>query len=238
MIPVMTRSDARAQCQLWLIDLQAPVDEADWLACSPAEHARAARFKFERDARRYRAAHAAMRGALSQALGMAPDRITYAQGPQGKPCLAAPDSHSGPPLHFNLSHSGDWALLGTSPTHHIGVDIECHRPMPDMASVARQVFSEAEQQALHACPPDAQATLFFRTWVGKEACLKALGSGLSVDARCVSAVWSSTWAPATITLPHVRHEMVLQGLSLPIQAEAVEAAVALWLPDEPAMAAA
>jgi 4'-phosphopantetheinyl transferase len=244
-VPLTLPTDAQGavDCRLWLIDLTQPVDAAAWQACSPQEHARATRFKFERDARRYKAAHAAMRAALSQSLRTPPAKITWTDGPHGKPRLDAPHAA----WHFNLSHSGEWALLGMSRTHQIGVDIECHRDMDDMAGVGRQVFNEAEQQAFMACDPASRATMFYRLWVVKEACLKALGSGLSVDPRCVSGTWSSgpvpgqeprpapDWAPARIELPEraIAIAMQVQGLALPIQGESVEGAVALWRPDSP-----
>src|SRR5690606_38067647 len=217
-------------CKQRLTDLAQALHEPAWQHCRAAEHARAARLRCERDARRYRAAHAAMRHLLSQALSLPRRQIAYVEGPHGKPALA-PNvlaGVAGDVLHFNLSHSGEWALLGLSRSHVIGVDIECHKDMSDMGGVARQVFNAPEQQALAACGPAERATLFYRTWVGKEACLKAFGSGLSIAPRCVRAPWSSQWSPATVTVADQVHDMRMQGLVLPIQGEAVEGAVALW----------
>lgn len=218
--------DASADCRLWLIDLRQPVNQGAWLACSPQEHDRASRFRFERDASRYRAAHAGMRQLLSQELGLPANQIALAQGPHGKPHLV--DHRQ---CHFNLSHSGDWALLGMSRTHPIGVDIERHadmsRTLPDMASLTKQVFSDDEQHAFQLLPKADQSTAFYRTWACKEACLKALGSGLTVEPRCVSARWALTWTDAAITLPDSACALRLHGLTLPMRDEPYEGAVAL-----------
>ena len=82
---------------------------------------------------------------------------------------------------FNLSHSGHVALIGVSEQGEIGVDIELRRPITELSDLARRNFTAVEISELSACADDAQAlTAFLRGWTRKEACLKALGSGLSI----------------------------------------------------------
>ena len=160
--------------QLWLADLDSPVDDADhWL--DEAEQARAARFVFEADRRRYRAAHVAMRWVLAQRFRL-PPRAALALGPHGKPRLPGPATGS-----FNLSHAGGWALIGARTGGEIGVDLELLRPIDDLDGMSRHHLAREELDELSAAP-DAEAAnrAFLSGWTRKEACVKALGSGLSV----------------------------------------------------------
>ncbi|MGE5451825.1 MAG: 4'-phosphopantetheinyl transferase family protein [Acidobacteriota bacterium] len=165
---------------LWCVSLDVALSDSDSAMLDAAEQARAARFRFERDARRYRVSHVALRQMLAHAMGEPdPARITFTQQAHGKPVLA----HSA--WHFNLSHSGDRALIGISASHPIGVDLEEARPLPDGPDLAEQHFSEAEYAAYLAAPADQREATFLRCWTRKEACLKATGSGLVVAARGV-----------------------------------------------------
>lgn len=74
---------------------------------------------------------------------------------------------------FNLSHSGDYALLGVADAD-IGVDIEQIRLRP-FSSVAKRFFSENDQALLkNAADPE---DTFFTLWTLKESYLKAIGRG-------------------------------------------------------------
>ncbi|HWI60598.1 MAG TPA: 4'-phosphopantetheinyl transferase superfamily protein [Symbiobacteriaceae bacterium] len=148
---------------------------------SPDERTRADRYKFEQDRRRFIAARASMRAILGARLGLAPERVPFRYGPHGKPALA--ECRAGEPLHFNLSDSGDWAVLGLTHAGEIGVDIEALRPIPEIASIAERFFSPAEEAWLRSLPLHEQPWAFHRIWTCKEAYLKALGAGLSLDTR-------------------------------------------------------
>lgn len=160
--------------RLWLVDLDACAhDEAGaWL--SPSECDRASRFVFARDARRYRAAHVVLRWLLHQHGGL-PPRTEFAIGAHGKPRLARAAG-----CDFNLSHSGPKALIGISAKGRVGVDIELLRPIDDVWPLAEQTLSMGECDALRCAPPAEQTRNFLRGWTRKEACLKAVGSGLSI----------------------------------------------------------
>ena len=134
---------------------------------SPAEQARAARFVYPQHRERFVIAHAALRLILASYTA-AP--LTLLEGPNGKPYLA------GHPIHFNLTHAGDLALLAVSPTQRLGIDLEPIRPMPDALSLARE-FHPNEQARINATHPDPQT--FFTLWTRKEAYVKATGEGLS-----------------------------------------------------------
>jgi 4'-phosphopantetheinyl transferase len=139
-----------------------------------AERARAQRFAFPYLRTRFVAAHALARQVLGKYLDIAPECVSYAYAPQGKPRLS-----NGGEIRFNLSHSADIAALAIVPNREIGIDIEKTREITDMLSLARRFFSQPEIDWLLATPPDQQTSAFFTCWTAKEAYLKARGDGLS-----------------------------------------------------------
>jgi 4'-phosphopantetheinyl transferase len=95
--------------------------------------------------------------------------------------LAAPCNQAG--LEFNLSHSGDRALVAVSVGIRIGVDIEQTRPEYVSDELAALFFSSREQSDLAAIPAHRRIQAFFKCWTSKEAYIKGLGLGLSVPLR-------------------------------------------------------
>ncbi len=87
------------------------------------------------------------------------------RGPNGKPCFGAFPDH-----HFNLSHSGGWAVCALS---HRPVGIDLQKVRSD--SPAARKFTPREQEWLQGQPVDA----FTALWVKKEAYLKCIGAGLT-----------------------------------------------------------
>ncbi|MDB5828206.1 MAG: hypothetical protein JWQ73_2426, partial [Variovorax sp.] len=81
-----------AACRLWHVDLDdaAATDARDCLSAD--ESTRAARFVFERDRRRYVAAHIALRQTLSVATGVPAAALAFDVGAFGKPSLAVPSA--------------------------------------------------------------------------------------------------------------------------------------------------
>ena len=87
-------------------------------------------------------------------------------------------------VHFNLSHSGDYAALAFG-KNELGMDIECVKRAN--LKVAKRFFKQEEYDYLSGKEGEEQADAFFRIWTGKEAVVKAAGGGLSVplDSFCV-----------------------------------------------------
>ena len=97
---------------------------------------------------------------------------TVTRDHNGKPRVASIDGRD---LHFNVSHSGEWALIAVSDDSPVGVDIERPRVFRNPAGVARRLCSARELE--HVRGGEDQAGLL-RLWVRKEAVAKADGSGL------------------------------------------------------------
>ncbi len=99
---------------------------------------------------------------------------------QGKPQLAA--AYQGPPLQFNVSHSGDYLAIAIATGHDaVGIDIEQIKPQRHWREIAAQYFTAQEQRLLNNQPVSTQVSLFYQLWVLKEALLKAKGYGLTVS---------------------------------------------------------
>jgi 4'-phosphopantetheinyl transferase len=171
----------QGEVHLHLMPLAQPEPAVKALAATltPDEHERAARFHFERDRRRFIVARGLLRRLLGQYAGMPAETIRFAYGPSGKPLL--PPGADRPELEFSLSHSEDWALAGFARGRGIGVDLEAIRAIADYRELAEANFAPAEVTALLKLPEDRQIDGFFACWTRKEAYVKALGLGFSLD---------------------------------------------------------
>jgi 4'-phosphopantetheinyl transferase len=143
------------------------------------ERDRAGRFVFAAHRRRFMACRGRLRQILAAYLNDRPERLTFRYSPQGKPSL---DHTCAGALDFNTSHAADLALVAVSGAGPIGVDVEHIRPLTaDLLGLAQQHFTLAERGELAALAPNQQLAAFFRGWTRKEAIIKALGTGLSIQ---------------------------------------------------------
>jgi 4'-phosphopantetheinyl transferase len=161
---------------LWLAGPAGPggVPEPLWKTLSNGERDRANRFLHTRNRTLFALTRALLRTLLSEATSVPADKITFTEGAYGKPCLVG----SGGP-HFNVSHSGSWALIGLSDSRPIGVDIELMREAGGELELARSFFSDAEYRALKGLEDSMLLQSFYKIWTCKEAVLKAFGAGIS-----------------------------------------------------------
>jgi 4'-phosphopantetheinyl transferase len=171
----------QGEVHLHLMSLGQPASVVEELArtLSPDEQERAARFHFDRDRRRFIVARGLLRRFIGRYLGMPGDTIRFAYGSSGKPYLQVGTGRA--KLEFSLSHSGDWALSGFARGRGIGVDLEEIRAMPDYRELAEANFAPAEVRSLLELPEEQRIDGFFTCWTRKEAYVKALGLGLSLD---------------------------------------------------------
>ncbi|HEY0478496.1 MAG TPA: 4'-phosphopantetheinyl transferase superfamily protein [Kofleriaceae bacterium] len=166
-----------ADVHVWRVPLVQPAASVAALAAtlSDDERARAARFHFERDRTSYTIARGTLRTLLGRYLAHPPAQLAFGYRDKGKPYLVAPAGDLG----FNLSHSGQLALLAFCRGRELGVDIEQRRPLSDLLSLARTSFSPNEYAVFCRLPPADHVEAFFACWSRKEAFIKATGEGIS-----------------------------------------------------------
>lgn len=170
----------RVDVVLARLDLPRAEASAAWLLLGEAERRHALRLGV--GAARWVAARAALRRALGRALGVAPERIAFSTGRDGKPRLAA---GPGDDVRFSLSHSGRFALVALRLAHEVGVDLEEVRDGVDGAAIVRDQFTAAERDEAGRLAAGDPRAGFFRAWARREALAKAAGRGLvsPVDPR-------------------------------------------------------
>jgi 4'-phosphopantetheinyl transferase len=152
-----------ATVDIWFVDTRAPYDES---LLHRADRARRDAMRDPGDRRRFGAAHAALQRIVAQRLGAAP---RWTRGPNGKPGL------DGDPLHVNLSHAGELALIAVAADRPVGADLQDLVPGLDWAAMARRYYppDEADRVATGG------AGEFARLWARKEAVVKAAGDRLT-----------------------------------------------------------
>jgi len=163
--------------QVWRASLERPAGDVAALfkLLDAEERSRATRFINERDRRRFVVARGTLRVLLSDYTDAAPERVPLCVLGGGKPAVA-----DGYGLHFNVSHCGELALFAFADCE-VGVDVERVAPHREMDGVAAQFFSCDEAAAFRRLSGETQARFFCRTWVRKEAYLKATGEGFAIN---------------------------------------------------------
>jgi 4'-phosphopantetheinyl transferase len=165
---------------IWRVRLDPPgLPEQDFRGIlARDEVARASRFRFEDDRRRYIKCRSALRILLGRYLEMSPGEICFRYENNGKPEIATPQDSRG--LRFNVSHSGGLALIAVVGSGRgIGVDVEMVRPRLDFLDIAQHFFSTREVQAILRVCENKRQEAFIACWTRKEAFLKAIGVGMS-----------------------------------------------------------
>lgn len=170
-------------------DLDAPGGELSGLL-SADERARADRFHFERDRRRFIRGRAFMRSILAQETGIAPSAVQLGTEQNGKPAWLSA-GRSVP--WFNLSHSGPCAMLAISWTGPVGVDIEQLDRRVDAMALGTHCFRPEEIAVLSALDGDDRHRRFFAFWTAKEARMKLTGEGMSLAPRSIALRLSDGW---------------------------------------------
>jgi 4'-phosphopantetheinyl transferase len=137
-------------------------------------------------ARRFVVARGILRDLLSGFTGTPAQELKFEYGSAGKPSLADHD------INFNISHSAELGLFAFAPDRAVGVDVENERPVRRLLDVAQRFMSEDEVRSLAATHPEQRDASFLRSWVVREARLKAQGK----------SVWSGQEASNPGNLTH------------------------------------
>jgi 4'-phosphopantetheinyl transferase len=199
---------AAGRIHLWRFDLGIEAGVTHWL--SAGERARAARYLVPAAGERFRRARGRMRWVLAGYLGRSPGRLEFRYRGQGKPALA------GEELQFNLSHSGDLALLAVARDRPLGVDLERLDAGKQLSAIARRVFTAARCRELEALEGAQRVQGFYQDWTAMEARVKARGDGVFQQLRSGG---EGDW-PVRHWCPAEGYLAALAAPRLPVEAEA------------------
>ncbi|NNN31057.1 4'-phosphopantetheinyl transferase superfamily protein [Streptomyces sp. S3(2020)] len=162
---------------VWTVPLDGPSATVARLSriLSGRETERADRCRFEADRRRFVIARGTLRRILADHLDVPPRELRLERGRHGKPRLV--DS---PGLRFNLSHSGELALVAVTRHAEVGVDVDRLRPGLAVEPFAERFFPATDVRFVAAgAGPTERAERFLRLWTRKEAVVKAAGARLT-----------------------------------------------------------
>lgn len=143
---------------------------------SDDEIARAERLLDSRKQQFFVACRGQLRQVLARYLDISAQNIVFEYNASGKPSLAL--SHL-LDLTFNLSHSGNLAVIMVTRRAAVGVDIETIDFSLEFHKLAERFFDQQELKVLKQTSIVRQRRMFYRLWTAKEACLKMAGTGFS-----------------------------------------------------------
>lgn len=168
---------APGEIHLWRATLDDPIRLAGAEAVlSREEIFRAGRFARMVDRERFIAAHGALRMVLGLYVSADPQSLEFRTGSMGKPALVQTFTD----LRFNLSHSGDIALIAVTRGREVGVDVERVQRDIEFDPIVEHYFDPTEAWDLRTAPAHERVEKFFDLWTRKEACVKAEGTGLGL----------------------------------------------------------
>lgn len=170
---------------VWLLRLDTENIAVFGNVISADEQARAERFRFEPDRKRFIAARSFLRIILGKYLHINPRQICFQYNKYGKPSVGGKHNEK---IKFNLSHSGNLALFAVTEAREIGVDIERIKTSFVEETMALDCLTEQEIKHFQRLSGTDRDLFFFTCWTRKEAYLKACGKGLSLAANKIETL--------------------------------------------------
>jgi 4'-phosphopantetheinyl transferase len=165
---------------IWRVNISGNLAHLDDLSTiiNAGEKARAKRYLQLRDKNRFIISRAALRIILAGYLNQLPASIEFEIGANKKPFV------KNTPVHYNVSHSGDWILIGVANTL-IGADVE----QVDSAFAYHDIITEyfSPDEINYIAEADNHFR-FFLLWTRKEALTKATAKGLDDDLKFIPAL--------------------------------------------------
>ncbi len=143
------------------------------------------RFRTEPLRNRFIMARTMLRNVVAHYLGEEPDRLAFRYTAYGKPYLPKPRHTS--PLHFNLTHTSEVALLALARCP-VGIDVERFDGTLAWQSLVEDIFTDGERDQLLRCPTGRRRHRFFQLWTRKEAYMKGRGFGFFMPLKSVSVL--------------------------------------------------
>jgi 4'-phosphopantetheinyl transferase len=180
---------------------------------SADELARAGRFRFERDRKRFILAHAFLRVIIGRYLEINPHQLCFEYTSHGKPILSSNQGYD--TLCFNMSHSNEFAIYAFARGRKVGIDVERIDANVDFEQIAQRFFSSGEIRSLESIHKNKRCELFFQYWTRKEAFIKATGKGMSFPMKqCDVSLMNGKAVSPIILSGNSRENLRWYGLDL------------------------
>jgi 4'-phosphopantetheinyl transferase len=188
-----------------------PVDDSFWESyISTYDKERLRGIRCEKSRRRVLLRLALVRIILGDYLNFSPDKIHFNKNKYGKPSVINPVVK----CNFNISHSGDDVILIFDRDRAVGIDIENFRSFNKRdLSILEGVYSAGELKRYRALAKQDQFEFFCSTWVVKEAILKALGIGITIELNSLDLPMFETNKMIKAPLIIGRHNMHIKFIS-------------------------
>jgi 4'-phosphopantetheinyl transferase len=165
--------------QVWVVSLPEQTAESWRYVLTESEWEKVMRFRAPADQLRSAVTRGVLKTLLSRYLDLPANEIEFTQNEYGKPALESAS------IEFNVSHSGDYALLAFAKESSVGIDVEHIKGHRVVTNLAERVLSPAEYLRFLALDASRRTQTFFQIWTLKESVLKGIGSGLSVAPECI-----------------------------------------------------
>lgn len=157
-----------------------PAREADAMAyLDGPERSRWQGYRLAGPRRRFALCRAALRAVLCGQLGCENRQLSFAATGHGKPFALVDGTPAA--IEFNVSHGGGHGLIALAPAGRLGVDVEERLPRGDLDGLIGSVLGPGERGELATAGEGRKLHQFYHLWTMKEALLKALGTGISLD---------------------------------------------------------
>lgn len=166
----------KTELHVWFIKLHEISKSINYLKAllTEDEILKASKFRFQKDKNCSVISRGALRLLSGKYLNTNPKTITFKYGDYGKP-----DYNIETELKFNVSHSGNLAVIGFVLNNEIGIDIEQLKYDFEVMDIVDNYFSQHEIETLKKLPIEEQIKGFYRCWTRKESFIKAKAKGLS-----------------------------------------------------------
>lgn len=185
------------ETHVWKIDLASPPTSDPSLDLQTHELDEARRRLSSEATRRFLMRRSAMRRILGVYLAVPAPVVALEAPPGEKPRLAAPSID----LRFNLTHTGDTALLAVALGHEVGIDLEPLDAGSRLTGAYSALLTPRERGLVENLSGEDLVTYLTWCWVRKEAYAKAVGSGLRIPLQAVETETTGQWGAVRASVP-------------------------------------
>lgn len=161
------------------------------------EKKRALNYYKEKDKNRFIICRSLLKLALSYYTESTIKDISIKLLPNKKPYL-----FKHPNTYFNVSHSGDYAVLALS-TMPLGIDLEYVNTNYSFQDILPFIFSDNEIRLINNA--DNKVNTFYSLWTRKESVVKALGIGIDNGFKNIPCLDGIHPLNAKVNLPSITH---------------------------------